>query len=237
MSRFEFFRRFVPLCFILVGIVVAIKSGLYHQLSFDYIKSHHELLVARVNSHWLQSIALYMVTYIFVTACSIPGATILTILGGLLFGVVMATILVVICATLGALILFRAVQSAIGQWIVPSAKSWVARLRSGFERSAMNYLLFLRLVPIFPFWIVNVAAGVTRVSPRVFATATFIGIIPGTCIYAWFGASLGKVVERHEAFSLSLLVETHILLPLLALGILALVPLGIQAWRRPKGDK
>jgi uncharacterized membrane protein YdjX (TVP38/TMEM64 family) len=153
----------------------------------------------------------------------------------MLFGAVLGTSLTVLGATAGAVAVFLAARSAFGDVLRARADSFVGRLEAGFRRDAFSYLLFLRLVPAFPFWLVNIAPAVFKVPLRTFAITTFLGIIPGTAVYCSVGAGLGSVLDRNEAPDLGLVFEPRVLLPLLALAALALVPMLYGRWKARRG--
>jgi len=135
----------------------------------------------------------------------------------------------VVGATAGAVLLFLIARTALGEPLRARAGPWLSKMADGFRADAFNYLLVLRLVPIFPFWLVNLVPALLGVPLSTFALATAIGIVPGSLVYASVGAGLGVVLERGEEPDLGLLFEPAVLLPLLGLAALALLPV---AWRR-----
>ena len=170
------------------------------------------------------AVLLYMLLYITAVAVSFPGASYITLAGGFLFGVIPGTIYVVISATIGALFLFLAVKTALEPWIAKKANRWVGKMRAGFQQDAFQYLLTLRLVPLFPFWVVNIIPGLLGVRTSTFLTATFIGIIPGTFVYVLLGKGLGYLFDQNQTPNLSIIFEPPILIPLIALALLSLIP-------------
>ncbi|MFZ2467986.1 MAG: VTT domain-containing protein, partial [Parvibaculum sedimenti] len=139
----------------------------------------------------------------------------------------------VVAATAGATVLFIAAKSALGDLLRAKAGSAVARMEEGFRANAFSYLLFLRLVPAFPFWLVNLAPAFLGVRLSTFVGATFIGIVPGTFVFASLGAGLGAVFERGEEPNLGLIFEPRVILPILALALLSLVPALYRRFRKP----
>jgi uncharacterized membrane protein YdjX (TVP38/TMEM64 family) len=166
--------------------------------------------------------------YVLAVACSIPGAVFLTLAGGFLFGAIEGSALVVVSATLGAGIIFLASKTALAQFLEARVGNSVRRMEEGFHRNAFNYLLVLRLVPLFPFFLVNIGAGLLGVNTRTFLAATFIGIIPGTFVYAWLGSGLGRLFDRGVNPDLRIILRPDILGPLIGLALLALLPV---VWR------
>ena len=133
----------------------------------------------------------------------------------------------VIGATLGATALFLAARAGLGG-LAQRAGRFVAKLEAGFRADAFSYLLVLRLVPIFPFWLVNLVPALVGVRLATFVLATFLGIIPGSFVYTSLGNGLGSVVEEPD---LAIVFEPRVLLPVVGLAILALIPVGYRRWR------
>ena len=132
-------------------------------------------------------------------ALSLPGGLILTATGGLLFGWLVGGLAAVVGATIGATILFLIARTALGEALSERAGAWLAKLREGFKEDALSYLLFLRLVPAFPFWFVNIAPAILGVPLRTYVIGTFFGIIPATFAFASAGAGLDSVIVAAKA--------------------------------------
>ncbi len=241
-------RRWLPLL-ILAGLVLcAYGLGLYKYLSLEVIAANRDFLSSYVASHLLLALLIYAVTYIGVVALSLPGAAILSILGGFIFGWALSAPVSVIAATIGAIIVFQIVKTSLGATMAKKAGPFVQRLSDGFAKDAFNYLLFLRLIPAFPFFVVNAVAGVCRVPLKTFIIATFVGITPGSFVFAWLGRGLGSVIDaqsvKHNAciaekglancpfeLSVSSLVTPQLLLAFVALGVVSLVPVAFKKWK------
>lgn len=228
-------RRLLPVGILVVGLILFFVTGLHRVLTFDALRAHRGELAAWVDAHGVLAALIYLVGYAILVAFSLPLASLATLLGGLLFGTVLGTALAVAGATVGAMAVFAAARSAFGNLLRARAGSFLGRLEAGFRRDAFSYLLFLRLVPVFPFWLINIAPAVFRVPWRAYAVATFLGIIPGTAVYCSVGASLGGVLDRNEAPDLKVVLEPQVLLPLLALAVLALVPVLYGRWKASRG--
>lgn len=227
-------RRLMPLAILAAGLALFFIAGGHRVLTFDALRAHRAELAAWVAEHRLLALLAYLVAYAFLVAFSLPLAALATLVGGLLFGAVLGTTLAVLGATAGAIAVFLAARSALGDLLRARADSFLGRLEAGFRRDAFSYLLFLRLVPVFPFWLVNIAPAVFRVPLRVYAITTFLGIIPGTAVYCSVGAGLGAVLDRNEAPRLDVVLEPQVLLPLLALAMLSLVPMLYGRWKRAR---
>lgn len=227
-------KRWLPLALILIGIACFFYFHLYRYLTFESLQQHHQQLLAWTQTHYLLIAALYILIYIVIVALSVPGATIMTLAGGFLFGLWWGTLYVVISATIGAVLIFLAVQTAIGDKLVGKASSAVGKMREGFRRNAFNYLLVLRFIPLFPFWIVNIVPAVLGVRLKTFFLATFLGIIPGSFVYVSLGNGLGALFAKGQTPNLKIIFQPNILLPLIGLAILSIIPL---IYKKIKGDQ
>jgi uncharacterized membrane protein YdjX (TVP38/TMEM64 family) len=180
---------------------------------------------------------LFAILYILAVAFSLPAATILTVFGGFLFGWLAAGLMVVIAATIGACILFLAARSAFGGFLRGKVGGRAAALAEGFKKDAFSYLLVLRLAPVFPFFIVNIAPALFDVTLRTFAAATFLGIIPGTFAYAFLGQGVDSVLDAAQKSgtqaSISDLVTPQITLAFAGLACVAAIPIIIKKLRKP----
>jgi uncharacterized membrane protein YdjX (TVP38/TMEM64 family) len=214
----------VPLLLLAAGLVAFFAFGLEHQLTLEALRQHRASIEAWVGVHPVSSALIFVIAYVAVVACSIPAASPMTLAGGFLFGTFEGGSLVVGAATIGATILFLAAKTALADLFRARLGPRVAKMEDGFRANAFNYLLVLRLVPVFPFFLVNLAAGLLDVRLSTYVIATFIGIIPGTFVYAGLGNGLGALFEKGVEPNLSLIFEPRILLPILGLAVLALLP-------------
>ncbi|MEO1193019.1 MAG: TVP38/TMEM64 family protein [Pseudomonadota bacterium] len=214
-------------------------------LAFAYLWSAGGISFKTVGDHWawlqqttaanpfLAGISL-MLLYSLLTALSLPLATLVTVVAGALFGVVMASIWVVLGATAGSMIVFLAARGALHDTFMSRAGPWLKRMEKGFREDAFSYLLVLRLLPIFPFWLVNLVPALLGVPLRIYVLATAMGIIPGVVVYTALGNGLGAVLARGETPDLSLILEPKIFLPLVGLALFALLPVGYKRWQARK---
>ncbi|MEZ5839735.1 MAG: TVP38/TMEM64 family protein [Hyphomicrobiales bacterium] len=191
--------RALPLVVILAAMVLAFAMGWHRYLSLASLIEYREALATFVADNRFLALAVYFAVYVATVALSLPGASILTIAGAVLFGWVVGALLTVFAATIGATLLFLAARSSLGAVLAARAGPFLSRLGAGFREDAFGYLLFLRLVPAFPFWLVNLAPALLEVPLRTFFLATFIGIIPGTAAYSFLGAGLDSVVAAQRA--------------------------------------
>jgi uncharacterized membrane protein YdjX (TVP38/TMEM64 family) len=220
--------KYIPVSLVLICLAAAYYFGLTQYLQFDTFKTYHYLLLQWRDQHYTLSILLYCLIYIICTAISIPGGLIFTLAGGFLFGLVTGTICVILSATVGATLIFLAVKYAfsnwLSSWLTHKSAPWVKRMAVGFKRNEFSYLLFLRLIPLFPFWIVNIVPALLNVRIKTFISATFIGIIPGTFIYISVGNGLNKIFEAGGTPDFSIIFTPAVLFPLLGLAGLSLLP-------------
>jgi uncharacterized membrane protein YdjX (TVP38/TMEM64 family) len=240
-ARSSAIRRFMPLAVIVLVSGVVIAMGGHRQLSFETLERHHAVIHDFIDRNTPAAIATYITLYIVVVALSVPGAVFLTLAGGVLFGVLVGGVAAALAATVGAICIFLIAKSAFGERLIRRAGPRAAKLAEGFRADAFNYLLFLRLVPLFPFWLVNLVPALAGVRLKTFAAATAIGILPATFVFAFLGASLENVIAGELAEFRACLAagradcrldfnpHAGATLELLAafglLGILALVPL------------
>ena len=196
------------------------------------LADHYQSLERYTRMHYLFSVVFFIILYIVIVALSIPGASLMTLLGGFLFGVFFGGIWVVLSATVGATITFLAVKTAFAERLKQKAHKSIQKMQKGFQENEFNYLLFLRLLPIFPFFIINIAAGVLGVSLRTFVIATLFGIIPGTFIYAWVGSGLGFALSQGNAINSKILFAPQVLFPMIALAVLSIVPILYKQLRK-----
>jgi uncharacterized membrane protein YdjX (TVP38/TMEM64 family) len=215
-----------------VGLIaLAFALDLDERLSFEALRANRAALLALVAERPALTALGFVAIYATAVALSLPGALILTLAGGFLFGTALATVLVVIGATLGACVIFLIARGALGEPLRARAGPWLGRMEAGFRRDALSYLLVLRLIPLFPFWLVNLVPAFLGVPLPTFALATLVGIIPGSLVYASVGAGLGAVFEHGGTPDLGIILEPQILLPLLGLALLALLPVAYRRWR------
>jgi len=212
-------------------IVCAWYLGLQDYVNLNTIKSQRSELLNIVSDRPYISILAFVGIYIISVALSLPIATVLTLLGGFLFGRWLGTFLIVISATMGATILFLAAKSAIGTTLRQKAGPLYKKIESNMNQNAIGYLLFMRLVPIFPFFLVNIVPALFNIRLIPYLATTFLGIIPGTFVYANVGRELGTID------TLSDLISTETLIAFTLLGLFALLPVIIKQVNLFKSDQ
>jgi uncharacterized membrane protein YdjX (TVP38/TMEM64 family) len=243
--------KIVPLAAIVLLAVAIIAMGWHRELSLEMLIRRRAALDAFIDRHFLAALAGYLAVYVAVVALSIPGAVVLTVSAGILFGWVVGGLLAVVGATAGATIVFLIARNALCDYVQRKAGPRLAKLSEGFKADAFSYLLFLRLVPVFPFWLVNLAPALLGVRLRTFVLATALGIIPATFAFACVGSGLDSLIAAQESaynaclaagrsdcrldFDLKAAVTPQLLTALTALGLLALVPTLVRRWRSRSG--
>ena len=229
-------KRWLPLAILVAGAVAFFAFGLHRYISFRKLHAHHADLMAWVVQWGVMAGVAYSLGYAIMTAFSVPGGAVATIVAGYLFGIPAGLAIVLVGATLGATTVFLAARTALGDLLIKRARGALKRMEEGFRRDALSYLLVLRLVPLFPFWLVNLVPAFLGVSLRVFVIGTALGIIPGTVVYISVGSGLGALLEQGQTPDLMIIFQPEILLPILGLAILALLPIAYRWWRdRRKG--
>lgn len=217
-------KRYLPLAIIGLILGVSIYFDLHHLISLEVLKENRDELTTWVRQNFFVACLIFMFIYTVSVAASIPGAAFLTITGGFLFGAVIGSVLVVFSATLGATCIFLAVQTALAEALAKKADGWVKKMEDEFQKNAFNYLLSIRLIPIFPFWIVNIVPALLGMKLRSYVLATAIGIIPGSVVYVLVGNGLGAVIDQGEKPNLGIILQIEVLAPLPGLAVLSLLP-------------
>ena len=200
-------------------------------MSLDSFRAHQIEIVKFIQIKYYLSVLIFVGLYVFSTALSIPGALILTMMGGYLFGAFLGALFSLIGAIVGASILFIAARSAFGELLKPKIGSSIERMRNELTTNAFFYLLFLRLTPVFPFFVVNIAPAFLNISFSKYFLASFLGMIPGTAVYALMGSGLNKTLVTDEGFDKIPNVSLEFLAGLVGLAVLSLVPIVIRRWK------
>ena len=228
------FARLIPLLVLAAGLVAFFAFGLDKYLSFDVLKQHRATIDGWVTSNSVVAALAFLLGYAVMVAFSLPGGAVATIFGGFLFGTLAAGGLVVVGATIGATGLFLAARTGLGEPLRRRAGPGLKRMEAGFRENALSYLLVLRLVPLFPFWLVNLVPAFLGVNLRTYIIGTFFGIIPGTFVYASIGNGLGSVLDQGKTPDLGIIFRADILVPLVGLAVLALIPVAYKWYQARK---
>ena len=218
------YKRLIPVAVLVLGLVAFFVFDLGRFLSFETLRQNRVALLDWVDTYGIVAALVYMLIYAVAIAFSLPGGAVLTITGGFLFGSLWGTVCVVFAATAGATALFLIAKTSFGDALRAKAGPALQKMQAGFQEGALSYLLVLRLVPLFPFFLVNLVPAFLGVSLRVYVVGTFIGIIPGTFVFATVGAGLGSVFDQGGEFSAAGILTPQILTALVGLAVLALIP-------------
>jgi uncharacterized membrane protein YdjX (TVP38/TMEM64 family) len=228
-------RRFVPLALLVAAGVLFMVLGGHRYLTVAALAENREWLCAIVKSAGTPAALGFILAYAGLVALSVPGAALLTITGGFLFGPWIGGAYAVIGATIGATIVFIAARAGLSG-LLTRAGPWVRRIETGFRDNGLSYLLVLRLIPVIPFWLVNLVAAAAGLRLSVYVFGTFIGIIPVTLVYASLGNGFGALVEGGRAADLAILFRPSVLFPVLGLAALAIAPVCYRHWHRRSGQ-
>lgn len=216
--------RLWPLAVVAAGIAAFFWFGLDRFLTFEALKENRAFLKSWTSEHGFLAALVFICAYCVMVALSLPGAVWATLAGGFVFGTWMGGLYVVIGATLGALAIFLIARYALADFFRAKAGAAVQRMEAGFNANALSYMFVLRLVPLFPFWLVNLVPALLGVKVRTYAISTFFGIMPGSFVYASVGNGLGAVFASGGKPDLGIIFAPEVLLPILGLAGLSLIP-------------
>ena len=230
-------KYLIPLVLLAVVGILLWRSGIAHALTWESLVHHQAELTSWVDAHRFLAGAAYFGLYTTLVAFSIPESAIVTIAGGLLFGTLIGGTLALLGSTLGAVIIFLIARTAFAKTVSRRARPLIRRIRPGIRRDGFSYLLALRLVPAFPFWLINLGAGAAGMRLAPYAAATLLGIIPGTFIFASIGDGVGSVLAAGGRPDLTVIFCPRILGPLIGLAALSLSPVILRHFRQPKRER
>lgn len=217
-------KRLIPLLLLITILVLFFAFDLGRFLSFEALGQHRALLLDWVAEYGVVAALVFILAYILVVAFSLPGGLVMTVSGGFLFGATAGALYAVIGATIGAVLLFLIAKTSIGDYLLAKAGDSVLKMQKGFSDNALSYMFVLRLVPIFPFFLVNLVPAFLGVPLKVYVIATFFGIMPATFVFALAGSGLGSVLDQGEQISMAGVMTPEILGSLLGLAALSLIP-------------
>ena len=228
-------KRFAPLAVLVAGLLAFWVFDLGRFVSFEGLHVHREALTAWVAARPISGGVVAAVGYALIVAFSLPIASLMSLVVGFLFGQIWGTVIVVVGATVGALAVFTAARSALGGGLRARTGPFVRRLQAGFQANAWSYMLILRLVPLFPFWLVNIVPAMLQVPACVFVLTTAIGIVPGSFVFVGLGNGLGHILEAGELPGLAVFAAPEVLMPLVLLAALSALPILYKRWRGAPG--
>ncbi|MBM3951842.1 MAG: TVP38/TMEM64 family protein [Rhodospirillales bacterium] len=229
--------RLLPIGALLGGLALFFLLGLDRYVSFKVLGAHFADLKNWVEAHGAFALAAFGAVYAAMVAFSIPGALVLTLAGAMLFGAAANAAVVIIAATVGACAVFLAARFGLGEPLRARAGPFLKKMEAGFRANAFSYMLVLRLVPLFPFWLVNLAPAFLGVGLPTFAVATAIGIAPGTVVFSVIGEGLGGVVAAGGDIDPGKILTPTMIAALIALAALALVPVAFKRWQAKRAER
>lgn len=245
-------KRWWPLLLLASVSVFVVAMGWHRYLTLEQLAQNRESLRALIDGNYALALAAFAALYAISVALSIPGGVVLTVAGGFLFGWFTGGVVSILAATAGATVIYLVARTTLRDVLVAKAGPRLQRFAEGFREDAVSYLLFLRLVPVFPFWLVNLAPGLLGVGFWTYVLTTFIGIIPGTFAFSLAGNGLGSVFDAQQAAYRSCLANaagagqescvygidpgalltTEVLVAIVALGVVSLIPVVAKKFRR-----
>lgn len=217
-------KRVMPLFVIASVLLLFIIFDLDRYLTLRVLSEHRQQLLEWVNSYAFLAPLVFISSYILVVVFSLPGALVMTVSGGFLFGAVAGGLYSVVGATVGAILLFLVAKSSLGDYLLAKAGDSVTSMQKGFAENALSYMFVLRLVPIFPFFLVNLVPAFLGVPLRIYFIATFLGIMPATFVFALAGSGFGSVLDRGEGITMQGIMTPEVLGALFGLSLLSLIP-------------
>lgn len=220
--------KFIILAILALGIGAFFYFDLGRYLSLETLQANRDGLLSYTRNNYSVAVALFIAIYIVQTAFSLPGGAIMTLAGGFLFGSALGTLFVNLGATLGATLAFLAARYVLRDWVERKFGDRIEPIQAGFAQNAFSYLLTLRLIPAFPFFLVNLVSGLTRINLGAYTVATSIGIIPGSFVFAFAGEQLGSINSLKE------IASPPVLLAFTFLGLLALLPIAYRKFKNRK---
>ena len=224
-------KKFLLPMVLIAGLIIFFTNDLKNIFSFAGLATNYNFINAFVANNQLASWLGFMLLYAVVVTLSLPVASLLTLAGGAVLGWI-AIPLIIIGASAGACMVFIAAKTVFTSLFAERASQFISRLEAGFKKDAFSYLLALRLIPAAPFWVVNIVPALLGMRLLPFLIATFIGIAPGTSVYVAVGRGFDKVLARGEVPDLSTLQDPYIIAPLVALGLLSLMPIVLKRLKR-----
>lgn len=226
--------RFGPAVLLAAGLAAVVASGALSHLSLSELRNSRFTLHAFVRTHPIEAVAAYVGLYVAVMSLSLPGALIMTLTGGFLFGPWLGGVVADLACSAGSVVVFAVCRLAAGDSLERRVHPRIRALEEGFRKDAFLYLLTLRLIPVTPSWLVNLAAGLVGLPARQYVAATVLGFLPASFIYASLGSGLDRMFDRGEHLGPQLFLAPRIVIPLIGLALLSVLPI-LHHWRRGRG--
>lgn len=230
-SIFIYCQKWFLLVLLISLMILFVYFNLDQYLNFQSIKTYQSTIQHWTTHHYSFTIAFYMLSFTLLIACTIPCATFFTMVGGFLFGMI-AIAYALLSITLGGLLLFFAIRTSVGSHIANKSTGWIKIMEYGFQKNAFQYIVLLRLIPVSPCWISNIAAGALNVPIKTFIVATILGVLPTTVISVVIGRNLDHLLLEKKSI-VEMFLASEILFPLILLIFLCVFPIIYQRlkWR------
>ncbi len=225
-------KKYLPLALSLSLLLCFFYFGLFQDLRFENLAKHRLLLLQWKEDNYLLAVFFYTLAYTLAVTASLPGALFFSMAGGFLFGLFPGVLYVLFSITLGSTLLYLSIKLAFADWAQKKVEKRFKQVERGFQENAFYYLLSLRLVPVFPCFLVNIMAGLLNLSLPLFVSATFLGLVPGVIIYTALGENLGSLLEQPSFSFTNFMLQPRFLLPLFGLAFLALMPIIVQYFKK-----
>ncbi|KPK45488.1 MAG: dihydrolipoamide dehydrogenase [Nitrospira bacterium SM23_35] len=217
---------------VIVGIIVVFKIfNLGEYFTLSYIKASQQIFEALYSEHKLLVIGSYMLIYILVTSLSLPGAAVMTLAGGGMFGLLLGTVIVSFASTIGATMACFVSRFILRDWLQGKFGDKLKTVNEGIEREGVFYLFTLRLIPVFPFWLINLLMGLTKMPLKTFYLISQVGMLPGTIVYVNAGKELAKIE------SLSGILSPGLILSFVLLGLFPIITKKLLTFYKTKKSR
>jgi uncharacterized membrane protein YdjX (TVP38/TMEM64 family) len=223
-SKVRTFVRLLPIIGLVASFLAFFWLGLDRYLSLQALKENKELLGQWRDEHYLMSVLLFVCSYSVLISISVPVGIWMTLAGGFMFGTLAGGFFSLAGATLGAAVIFYIARYTLADELRIKCEKAMVKMEAGFEENQLSYMLVLRLVPLFPFWLVNLVPAFLNVSPNAYVIGTMLGMIPGALVYASVGNGLGSVFENGTELNIGIIFSPSIFFPVVGLAALALIP-------------
>jgi len=230
-------KKLIPVMIIIVLMIIFFSLDLGKYFTFQMLKEKHEYISGLVSDHPFTSALVFISLYIIAIALSLPIAGILSLGMGYLFPLPLSTLYVVVGATIGACLIFLAAKTALKAVLYERVKPFLSKIEKEMKKNGASYLLTLRLIPLIPFWLVNLAPAFLDVPLKTFAWTTFVGIIPGSFVFTQAGAGLSTILENNDHFSFRVLFTPQVQIAFAILIIFSIVPIVIKKVREKNHDR
>jgi uncharacterized membrane protein YdjX (TVP38/TMEM64 family) len=233
-SQIATFLRLLPLLVLGVGFFGFFWLDLDRYLSFQALKDNKDLLSQWRDENYFMAVLSFVGAYGVLSGISVPVGLWMTLAGGFMFGTLVGGVLSLLGATLGAMAIFYAARFTLADVLKKKCGAAIAKMEVGFKENQLSYMLVLRLVPMFPFWLVNLVPAFLDVSPRIYVSGTLFGMIPGALVYASVGNGLSTVFESGSEPDLGIIFSPNLFIPIMGLAALALIPVIYKKFSKAK---